>query len=238
MKLDETLWYQQLGYFNNPFSIKPGAFHDELVGPQEIITKVTQILSEGGVCFVIGEYGAGKTTLMKRIIGQFKGEKKVIYYSCNRKEGLIDFNSLLIGKNWFTRFFKVKSENMILLLDEVQDLNLKEQEDLVELYREKKFKSIALITKDKSDIQLSNELILLIENNFFQMRNLSLKEAINLVRSRIGPNDFFPDRIIRSIHKLSSNPRAILENCEDVCRYAIQEGAKEVDIKHFKALKK
>jgi len=238
MELDESLWYQTHGYFNNPFSIKPGAFHEELVGPQKVVKDINNALATGNVIFVVGEYGAGKTTMMKRIIGRFKNEEKVVYFSCSRKAGSVNFDKLLYGRTFFNKLFKFKSKDMILLLDEVYDLNKKEQADIVGLYETGYFKSVALITKEKRDIKFSKDLKDLIGKKIFVMKNLSGKDAVELVRKRIGPNNLLSDIMIKRICLMNSNPRAILENCEDICKFAVENGSDKVLAKHLKVLKK
>ncbi|MBC8501056.1 MAG: AAA family ATPase [Nanoarchaeota archaeon] len=237
MELDETLWYQTLGFFNNPFSIKPAAFHEELVGPQKIIKNISNKIASGNVCFVLGAYGAGKTTMMKKIINRFRGEKKVIYYSCNRREGSINFDELLYGRSWYSRVFRIKPKDMILLLDEVQELNRKEQLDVVDYYKDGYFQSVALVTKGKREVRLTNELKKLVGKNVFKLSNIKAKDVVDLVRRRIGPLPLLSDAMIKKIHKMNPNPRAILENCEDVCRHAVESGTDKVTAKHLKLIK-
>jgi len=43
--------------------------------------------------------------------------------------------------------------------------------------------------------------------------------------------------MIKRIHKINPNPRTFLQNCEDVCRYAIENGSRKVNGKHVEILK-
>src|SRR3989338_3583834 len=100
----EKLWYNKLGFNNNPFSIKPAAFHNELFGLniQDTINKI----ETGNVIFIEGDYGTGKTTLLKGIVNKFGGKKKIIYYSCNRTEDTINVDKLMTNRTFFSKIFK------------------------------------------------------------------------------------------------------------------------------------
>ena len=117
----EKLWYNKLGFNNNPFSIKTAAFHNELFGlnMQDTINKI----ETGSIIFIEGDYGTGKTTLLKGIVNKFGGKKKIIYYSCNRTEDNINVDKLMTNRTFFSKIFKTKPNDLILLLDEAQDLN-------------------------------------------------------------------------------------------------------------------
>ncbi len=237
MEIDETLWYHEQGFFNNPFSIKPAAFHDEMFGSEEELRRITNNIELGRVCLIIGEYGTGKTTFLKKAMNNFRGQKRIVYYSCNRREGVIEFDKLLKNRTWFNKLFGIKAKNMILLLDEMQELNPVECDVLVDYYKNSFFKSIILVTKDKRKIKLTPELKKLIDKNVFELRKINAQEAIQLVRKRLDDVDFLPSDVIKKIHQLNPNPRAILENCEDACRNAFEDGSEVVLEKHVRAIK-
>lgn len=236
--MNEELWYERLGFYENPFSIRPEAFPTDMVGPTEIVQLVNERVDEGTVTLLLGEYGAGKTTSMKKIIGKFRGDKKVIYYSCNRKSGAVDFDKLLYKRSWYNSLFRIKPKDMILLLDEAQYLNSGEQHELIKDYEDGFFKSIVLITHNLNDIILTPELKDLIGSDVYRLRLLSPEEAVELVRDRIGDLEILSDDMIKEIHSFNKNPRRILENCEDVCREAVEQGDDQVMKKHLKVLKK
>lgn len=227
-------WYNEIGFFNNPFSIKPASFHDELFGYEGFIKEINNKIRIGTVIFIGGEYGAGKTTVLKRIINRFKGKKRVIYYSCNEEDKDIPLDSLLYNKNFFTRIFRIKPRNMILLLDEAQDMNKKDAKKLVEYYKEGYFKSILLVSFKQSDVKFTKELKDLLDDNIFKFGKLNKKNAVELVRKRIGSIKLLKDEIIEKIHSINPNPRAFLKNLEDICRYTVENNATEVTLKHIK----
>jgi len=229
--MEKTTWYQELGFYNNPFSIKPGAYSNDIYGHDDVIKDVITKVENSNIIYITGPYGTGKTSILKRIIYEFKGKKQIIYYNCNQKEKSIDFDNLLINAGGFiNKFFKIRKKNMILLVDEVQDLNKKDMHLIVEYYKLGFFKSIILASK-KEDIELSKELVDAIGRNRYDLKEITNDEAIKIIRKRIGNIGFMNDEIIIKIFKKNKNPRAFLKNCEDVCRFSFESGAKKISEK-------
>ena len=120
------LWYRELGFHNNPFSIKPAQFKNAVTGYD--LKGVFDKIDKGQMLFLEGQYGFGKTTILKHLIRAYGGRKEVIYYNCNRAESTIGTESLLKGKyGRFMRIFSGLPDNMILLLDEVEKLSQEDQ---------------------------------------------------------------------------------------------------------------
>jgi len=229
--MEKTTWYQELGFYNNPFSIKPGAYSNDIYGQDDIIKEVIAKVANSNMIYITGPYGTGKTSILKRIIHAFKGKKKVIYYNCNQKEKSINFDSILINAGgFFHRLLGIRKKNVILLLDEVQELNKKDMHLVVEYYKLGFFKSVILASK-KDDIELSRELNDTIGRNRYDLREITSEEAVKIIRKRIGNISFLTDDMIIAIFKKNKNPRAFLKNCEDVCRFSFESGAKKVSEK-------
>lgn len=225
------LWYKDLGFYNNPFSIKPLAFHDEIIGNniRDVISKI----EKGNVLFIEGEYGNGKTSVLKRIVREFGGSRRLVYYSCNRTDKNIDFDNLLTGRYGIIgRLFGIKPKDMILLLDEAQELSC-EDLDRLKSYYKKHFWSIVLVGYKYNNLQV-NGFKEIIGDNILSLRKLNVDEAIRLVRRRIGTLNFLSDNIIKTIFERSKmNPRRLLKNCEEVCKYAYSKGASQVTAEHI-----
>src|SRR3989344_1807664 len=196
IKMD--IWYKELGFYNNPFSIKPMAFHDEIIGYD--VDLVLGKIGNGEVMLIEGNYGKGKTTILKKIIRKFGGQKKIIYYSCNRTESNIDFDSLIKNRHGFFSSLFSDDTNLILLLDEAQDLNQEDSEKISEYYN-KNFKSIVLVAPDFEKLNLSNGLSKLIGQNIIRLADLTEDDSVNIVRKRIGYTNFISDDLIRMIFK-------------------------------------
>ncbi len=230
-------WYKELGFYSNPFVIKPLAFHEELFGYD--MNNILQKIEAGNVLFIEGEYGKGKTTILKKIIRTFGGSRKIVYYSCNRTEDNIDFHDLL-GRRWgvLGKLFGVKGTDLILLLDEAQELTLQDLQTIKDYYK-KHFKSIVIVSSDWDTVKKLDGVKDLVGENLIKLEELSDEDAINIVRKRIGNIKILSDDMIKEIFHLSEkNPRHLLKNCEDVCRYAMNMGSKEVKKDHLKILKK
>ena len=112
-------WYNRLGFYSNPFSIKPAAFHNEVIGNSGVVDRVVEHISKGRFVFVEGDYGNGKTLLLKRIVKEFGGRRQLAYYSCNRAEKRLGVDSILKGRyRILGKVLGLKGKRMVLLLDE------------------------------------------------------------------------------------------------------------------------
>src|SRR3989338_5909954 len=180
-------WYKEIGFFSNPFSIKPLAFHDEVIG-----------------------------------------------YDIDLVFNNIDFDNLIKGRHGFFSSFFSDDENLILLLDEVQDLSGEDSEKLIDYYN-KNFKSIVLVANNFDRVKLSNGLTKLVGSNIIRLGELTEGDGIAIIRKRTGNIRLLSDDIIKIIFKKSNrNPRKLLKNCEDVCRYSVSQGYNVAREEHVK----
>ena len=233
------LWYKRFGFKVNPFTIKPGVLHDEVIAYD--LESLFSKIDYGEVIFIEGPYGTGKSTILKHIINKFGGKKQVAYYSANRKGKPIDFYSLLKGKYGAVgRMFKGLPRDMILLLDEADSMSEEDFDNLKEYYEQGNFKSIVMVADNFDKLNITDYFFELVKENIISLTELDESEAVMLVRARVGDLEFLPDDVIKKIHSLSGkNPRALLKNCEDVCRHAYNHGADSVNQQHVqKALAK
>jgi len=223
-------WYNQLGFYNNPFSIKPAAYHAEILGQNGVVDEILDKIRSGSVLFIDGEYGTGKTTVLKRIINEFGGRKKVVYYSCNRSENGLDIERLAKGgRGFFGKLFGANPKNLILLLDEVQDLSKEDCEELHRNFDGQTFKSIIMVSKDFKEVK-GNGLKDLVGKNIIKMKKFKNNEAVSFIRKRIGNLKILSDDIIKTLNKKADgNPRNLLKNCEEVCKYALENFEDEVN---------
>ena len=231
------LWFKELGFYNNPFSIKPAAYNTEVFGYNldDIFTKI----DSGSISLILGKYGMGKTAILKRLIAKYGGQKRLIYYSCNRTEENIDFDKLLKERNGFIgKLFNIMPNNVILLLDEAQDMSETDSEKLLTYYP-KNLKSVVLVTSDKDELKFSNGLKEMVKDNITELKEITEDDAISLIRKRIGNLETLPDDMVKLIFKRSNkNPRRLLKNCELVCKYAVENGEDVVTEEHVKKVLK
>lgn len=215
-------WYNKLGFYNNPLSTKPAAYHDDVLGYEEKIEEIIKKVRKGNVLGIFGEYGTGKTTILKRLIREFGGKKNIIYINCNKKED-IDFEKIIKkASNIFQKILRLRNKNLILMLDETQDFPIELQETLYDYYKADYFKTIILVSK-KEDIFINGDLTIEMLHNVYTLGKLSQQEAIDLIRSRIGDLDIITDDLIANIFTYNKNPRAFLKNCEDVLRKGVND---------------
>jgi len=234
--MKKLTWYHELGFFNNPLSIKPAAFDNDLKGYDKIIKEINKQIACLNNVFIYGKYGSGKTTLLKGIINEFKGRKQVIYYNCNQSEKSINFDKLLINAGSFLRrLFRIRKKNMIILLDEAQDMNKKDIQNVIKYYGEGFFKSVVFVST-KDDVEVMKEMEQFIGKNRFMVGNINKQEAVELIRKRIGNLKLISDDDIIKIFNKNRNPRTFLRNCENVMRAAFEDSKKKVTEKYIKKI--
>lgn len=226
------IWYKELGFWNNPFSIKPAAFHNEVYGYD--LNNLFNKIDTGSVVFIEGKYGKGKTTILKKIIKKFGGEKKIIYYNCSRTEDSIDVDGLIKGRpGFFSKLFGAPND-MILLLDETQDLP-EEDGDKVLSYLNRNFKTIVLVSNSLKEVNFGKGLRESIGDNIIKLGEINEEDVVKIIRKRVGSSKVLSDDVIKMIYsKSDKNPRKLLKNCEEICKYAFEQGDEEVKEEHIK----
>lgn len=232
----DDIWFRKLGFFNNPLSIKPAAFHNELFGYDGLVNDLFDKVKGGEIVLVEGDLGTGKTTILKKIIKEFGGQKKLVYYSCNRKEYDLEVDDLLKGVYGFWgRLFGMKGKDMIALLDEAQELDEEDFNNLVENYENQNFRSIIFVTHDLKKVKLNKQIKNLVENNILRLTKLDPETSVFMIRKRIGDLYVISDDMIKKIYKKSdNNPRKLLKNTEEVLKYIVDNGEEEVKDEHVK----
>ncbi len=223
------IWYRYLGFHNNPFSIKPAAFHDELLGYGHIVGGMEKDVAGKGIVFIEGAYGEGKTTILKRLLRRFGGKKRIAYFSCNRIDHNLDVKKLLNEKyGRVGRWLDIMPKNMIILLDEVQALSREDGEELLKFMRRGNIRSIVFVSQQYDTNKFPPEINKLVKR--YRLGSISGDDAVHVVRSRVGKLPLLSDKIIRLIFKISDcNVRSLLKNCETVAKRSIALGMSQVD---------
>lgn len=214
-----NIWYKRIGFFNNPFSIKPAAYHDSLSGFGSTIDDISYAILTKKMVFIEGDYGQGKTTILKKIINDFGGKKQVAYFSCNRLDGRLDVQRLLKKRYGFLgNLFGLEAKDVILLLDEAQYLGNDDYKRLGEHHKTGQFKSIVFVSpKINGDANglLSKALVV-------DLKNINQTEAVKIIRQRVGHLHLLSDEIInKTFERSNNNVRELLKNCERLCKYAV-----------------
>ncbi len=228
------IWYRELGFYNNPFSIKPAAFHSMVIGYD--LSEVLGKIEKSKVLFIEGDCGYGKTTILKHMIRKFGGSKNVVYYNCNRTDNTIDVEILLKGRyGFFGRLFGGLPSEMIVLLDEVERLSQSDQKELLDFHKEGNIKSIVFFGPNFDKVGFCTEMRKQMVNNVIKLTELTDDEAVQMVKERFGTLKLLSDKIIKQVFRHSGkNPRLMLENLEDLCKYAVENNEEEVKEEHLK----
>jgi type II secretory pathway predicted ATPase ExeA len=225
-------WFEELGYDENPFSIKPKKTFEDFFGHKEMIDKLLEKVEEGAFIIVKGQYGTGKTSVLKAIIDQYRGERKVAYVSCYETEKKIDINQLLKNAgNIISRFFGIRSKDVILLVDEAHNLMTKNLEELPEYYEDGFLRSVILVTS-RPEHKFPKSVEEVADDNEMKFVMFGESDAVELIKNRLEDNDeLLPEEMIKLIYKKSNTPREFLMNCEDACRRAVERSSDIVEKK-------
>jgi hypothetical protein len=218
-----------MGFAENPFSIKPAIYSDSVYGYPNVIAEVAKSISSGKIVFVRGNYGNGKSTMLKHLLKKFGGQGKLAYFSCNRLEDRLDIKRILNGRyGFFGKVFDLKPKNMILLLDEAQHLAKEDFNAIMHYFDSGNLKSVVFVAKEPITETMPERLqrAVLVHN----LDAVSSLDAVSIVRKRIGHLGILSDDIIKDVFKKSGfNVRVMLKNCEMLCRYAVNKGLNSVN---------
>lgn len=231
--MKENYWYIKKGYENNPLTIKPNST-TKLFGVEKIIELLSESFRKKSAFLIFGEYGCGKTTLIKKLISKYKGKKPIIYYSHSRLNQNLNLKKLLIGRNNFLGKTLGKPViNSILILDEAQNLDIKEMKELVNYYDSGNIKNLILINSSVKEHQYFTKLMEIIKKNIIMLEKISFIDARNLISSRLKGQELISIDAIQKIHEITlGNPRRILDYTEQAIRIADKAGDGRADLKH------
>ncbi len=227
------MWYRKVGFYSNPFSIKPAAFHDEIIGQN--FRKIMDKVDDGGFVFVKGDYGTGKTSVLKRIINRYRGKGKLIYINLEFLDEVKVKELLKKRAGFLQKITGALPRDTILLIDEAQFIKTNTSEDIYPFFDEGFIKSVVFVGTNLNKKSFSANVEKNLRGNIVSLKTLTIQDAVKLVRKRIG-SVLLSDKIIAEIFSHSKNPRIFLENCEDVCKYAVDAYSNEADSEHVKAV--
>ena len=233
------MWYRKLGYYYNPFNIKPAYFTDELVGYDKVLNQLLYNIISGNMVFFEGPFGSGKTSILQYIKHRFRGETRIAYISCNQLDENTNIMKLLPSRPWYYKLILGKKpKNITMLLDEAQALGPTNMERVKYLYDNDHVKSVVFAGTDFDAVLFSLGVKERIGSNIIKSPLLSYDDAVNLIRKRIGKDILLSDEIIKEMFFLSNNnPRKLLQMCEEACMKAIIEGKNSVTKEYIEKIK-
>ncbi len=235
---EEELWFRKYGFFNNPFSIKPAKFDNKIFGQDQLMDSLFYQIPAGTMNFIEGILGTGKTSVLHHLINKYRGQKRVIFFSCNRIDNDLNIEELLKGRYGFWgRLFGLVPKNMVVLLDEAQDLTPLNTERIKYFFDQGNIKSVVFTGVNYKETNFHESIKERIGTNTFKIKELTEEEAVELVRNRIGELELISDEIIRKVFILSNyNPRRMLQNLDRLCKEAVEKHEKEVKVEDIRKI--
>ena len=230
------MWWRKLGFYTNPFTIKPAPFDNKVFGQDKILEDLYYKIPAGTMSFIEGRLGTGKTTILKNLISKFRGRGKVIYFSCNRIDSELNIEELLKGKYGFWgRLFGMMPKDMIVLLDEAQQLSAVNTERIKYFFDQGNIKSVLLTGTDYGNTNLHESVKERIgHDGLFKINELTDEQTIAFVRNRVGNTTLVNDDILKKLWHLSGrNPRRLLQRLDRTFRYAVENMENEIKEEHL-----
>ena len=236
MEEEQGMWWRKLGFYTNPFTIKPAPFDNKVFGQDQVLEDLYYKIPAGTMSFIEGKLGTGKTTIIKNLIAKFRGRGKVIYFSCNRIDTELNIEELLKGKYGFWgRMFGMMPKEMIVLLDEAQQLSSVNTERIKYFFDQGNIKSVVFTGTDYSNTNLHESIKERIgQDGLFRIKELGDEQAAALIRNRVGNTALVSDEVIKKVWHLSGrNPRRLLQRLDKVFRYAVENMESEIKEEHL-----
>lgn len=219
-----TTWYEELDFEENPFTIKPRESLEEFIGNKPIVKKIKQAIEDEKCMVLRGKYGTGKTSVVKSIINEHKGEGKVFYYNAYASDKELDYEDVIKrAGNALARFFRTKTKNIIMIIDEAHHMSKENLEAVEDYIASEHFRSVVFVTSDLN-YEFPKAIKKLVSfDDTIQM--FSEFDAIKIVKNRLEDEyQLLPNDIIKELYRNSDTPRDFLRRCEDACRNAVRRG--------------
>lgn len=225
-------WYEIHGYMEDPFSTKNSAFIEQSVNLKEPSEELAYNIEAGNMALIEGPKGTGKTTLLFSAIERFKGERKVIYFDCSKDE--VNIKNLMQNKyGALGRLLNLTPKGMVLLLDNFKALSRKEIERAKYYFDNNYLRSIVFAG---NGAELPENVRDRIGNRIIKLKPLGAKDAVELVKNRLGSLDFLPEKIIKKIYRGSRKDTVVfLKKCAKACQAATDAMADTVAEEHLRA---
>lgn len=220
-------WYEELDFDENPLTIETKG-----VGNEDVLKEAFYSIIAGSILIIEGEHGTGKTKVLKEVIKKFGGEGRVAYINCKEMQRELNVEEVITKKNGALGFlFKKYPKNMVLLLDDVEFLSVKNVERIKYFYDSNHLKSVIITTKNYENLKFNDSFKQRIRH-LVKMKSISEFEALQVIRDKLGDN-ILSDRVIKETYKLSGkNMKKFLENCEIICKMYVQNrNLNEEDVK-------
>ncbi len=234
------MWYEELGYDDDPFELNPFKMDFKLVNRNNEAEELLYRIEAGSMMLIEGKEGIGKTALLKHAIDNFKGKGKVIYVNGDKLSKRLNVDELLNKKSGIFRgrLLKKKPKGMILLFDNVQQLTKKNCEKIKFYFDQDYLKSVVFTTSNYKDVNFTDSLRDRIGERVIKLNNLKEEDAIQIVKERFK-EEFLTEEIIKEVYKTSNkNLKKFLANCSFITEHMVDNNEMELEKKRVKEILK
>jgi len=196
-------WYKSKGFKHNPLNIQ-AEFKDILYGYDVLIEELFYRVSSGNIIFIEGD--SGKTSLLYKIIENYKGKGKVAYVDCSKITEDLNIKQLIAnGKKGLKAKFNGLPKKMILLLDNIDNLSDKNSEMIKYYFDQDNIQSVVMTSNSYKDVMLPDSIRHRIGNRIYKTKNLTEEEISELVLERLRYATFISEsqveKIVHRTHK-------------------------------------
>jgi len=226
------MWFNQYGWKSNPFLIKP---FEVIIGSDEVKNKVMNYIHGSNICFIYGDAGVGKTSLLKWIESNLK-KYWCVYLNAEYLGKDFDLTKFLISNTRFLRRLRGYEypKNCVILVDEAQELNKEVKCNLKAFYDENQIKSIVFV-QNFFDLKGLDNMKERIGARIINIKEISDTQVFDLIKIRVGGINPFTEGAINVLGEAGNyNPRNILELCEKVCIKL--DGKNEINVNDVKRI--
>lgn len=220
------MWYYSYGWKANPFLIKP---NPNVINYELEKEKLKDYIYSGDICFLVGEPGTGKTSLLKWLELNLDNHF-IVYINVETVDQNFSIKNFLKEHTRFSRklFGLPYPKNTVFLLDESKEIKEDFRNALKSHFDENHIKSI-VFSQPGTEPEIPVGFRHRTGNRLIKISRLSEEKSFELVKNRCGKICPFTEGAITLIIDRANNlPRKILEICEKV---AIElKGKKEITI--------
>ncbi len=229
--------YKKLGIKTNAFSDDAKKTVDELIRNEEDADNLIYWVESESMTLIRGPRNSGKTRLALEVIEEFRGEGKLIYLDLDTYNKEIDIAHLLIGSQPFHRKLLNKMpKDMTLIIDNAYDLDTDFYERVQYFYDQGYLKSVIIIEKADTDLELPNSIKSRIGNKIINLKELTKKDAIKIAEKRL--ENFLNKEQLGKIWDKQPGLGNLLKNANKIADAYIEQERKRLDAKFIEKVLK
>ena len=234
-------WYKKLGYYENPFLIKPMQEAIKLYGQEQQLKDALYYARSGNLLFIQGEEGIGKTKFLRTLIGGFRG--RIIYVDGAKVVKNINIEELLRKRNGVKgKLFGKKPREMILVLDNVHELTSINKQRIKYYFDSGFLHSVVFAGENLKKVGFSGSTLHRIGKRVIELGVMTPKQASTLAFERLDESHEDKDalistKLVEKIYaKSNKNPKDFMINMHRVFEEMDFDEDEKVLEKHLRVL--